>query len=136
MKIIYMAAAALTFFTFSQNAFADSSPHLGTAKEHCNNMVMAGENGADHGGQGHTDIAVDHFKKMVKEGEECLKHGQEATKTSDSGKEAMGHVKEALMHARSAVKHGEAGHNDVMMEHGKEAMMHAKKGNDQVKGMK
>lgn len=136
MKIIYIAAAALTFFAFSQNAFADSPPHLGTAKEHCNNMLMAGENGADHGGQGHTDIAVKHFKKMVREGEECLNHAQEALKTSDSGNEAIGHVKEALMHARSAVKHGEAGHNDVMMEHGNEAMVHAKKGNDQVKGMK
>jgi hypothetical protein len=135
MKILYVAVTALTFFAFSQNAFADAG-HLGPAKEECNNMVMSGENGLDHGGQGHTDTAVGHFKKMTKAGEECLKHGQEALKTSDGGKEAMGHVKEALMHAGSAVKHGEAGHNDTMMEHGKEAVIHAKKGNDQVKGMK
>jgi hypothetical protein len=135
MKIIYIAAAAFTLFAFSQDAFADAG-HLGSAKEQCNNMVMSGENGLDHGGQGHTDTAVNHFKKMSQAGEECLKHGQEALKTTDGGKEAVNHIKEALMHANSAVKHGDAGHNDAMMEHGKEAMVHAKKGNDQIKGMK
>jgi hypothetical protein len=135
MKILYIAASAVTLFGFSQPLLADSG-HLGTAKEHCNTMFMAGENGLDHGGQGHTDTAVTHFKKMTQEGDDCLKHGQEAMKTSGGGKEAMGHFKEAQMHARSAVKHGEAGHNDAMMEHGKEAMTHARAGNDQMKAMK
>lgn len=135
MKTLYIAAAAVMLFGFSQAAFADAG-HLGAAKEHCNAMVTAGEKGLDHGGQGHTDVGVTHFKKMAAEGDECLKHGQEAMKTSDGGKEVMGHFKEAEMHAQSAVKHGEAGHNDAMMEHGKEAMKHAKAGNDQLKGMK
>ncbi len=141
MKIIYMAVAALTFFGFSQNALADAG-HLGTAKEHCNNMVMAGENGLDHGGQGHTDTAVNHFRKMAIEAQACLKHGQEAMKASGAGKdaqmhgkEAMTHVQEALKQATAATGHGEAGHNDVMMKHGKEAMMHATEGNKHMKGM-
>lgn len=135
MKMFYLSAAAFAVFGLSQPVVADSG-HLGTAKERCNAMVMAGENGLDHGGQGHTDTAATHFKKMTQSGDDCLKHGQEAMKTSDGGKEAMGHFKEAQMHAQSAVKHGDAGHNDSMMEHGKEAMKHAKAGNDQFKGMK
>jgi hypothetical protein len=142
-KMLYIVASALTFLVLSQPASAASSAHIGTAKEHCNNMVMAGESGMDHGGQGHTDTAVNHFRKMAVEAQECLTHGQEALKASDAGKdaqmhgkEAMTHVQEALKHATSATGHGEAGHNDVMMQHGKEAMMHASEGNKHMKGMK
>lgn len=132
---LYMAAAVISFFALSGTSFAGSSMHVKTAKEHCNEMIAAGEAGLDHGGQGHGDVAVKHFKKMIHEAEECVNHGQGGINASDASKatkmhgpEAMEHVKEAISHAKAAVKHGALGHLDVLMDHGTDAMAHAREG--------
>lgn len=132
-RVIWIAA--LSFFALSGTSFAGSAMHVKIAKEHCNEMIAAGEKGLDHGGQGHGDVAVKHFKKMVHEAEECVKHGEEGIRASDSseatknhGPEAMEHVKEAAEHAKTAVKHGALGHLGILMDHGKDAMAHAYEG--------
>ncbi len=132
---VYIAAVSVSFFMLSGLSFAGSSMHITTAKEHCSKMIAAGEQGLDHGGQGHGDVAVKHFKNMVHEAEGCLSHGQGGIDAADASKEtkmhgpeAMDHVKEAIAHAKTAVKHGELGHLDVLMEHGKDAMAHAREG--------
>ncbi len=132
---VYIAVTAISFFGFSGVGFAGSSMHVDIAKKHCNEMVVAGESGLDHGGQGHGGVAVKHFKKMIHEAGECVGHGQGGIDASDAseatkmhGPEAMSLMKEAMSHAKTAVKHGELGHLDVLMGHGKDALALAREG--------
>lgn len=132
---ISMAVVVISIFALSSVSFAGSSMHVDIAKKHCNEMVAAGEDGLDHGGQGHPGAAVKHFKKMIHEAGECVGHGQagidasdasEATKTH--GPEAMSLITEAISHAKTAVKHGEKDHLNILMDHGKDALALAREG--------
>ncbi len=140
---ISIAVVVVSVFGFSGLSFAGSAMHVDISKKHCNEMVVAGEKGLDHGGQGHGGVAVKHFKKMIQEAEECMAHGQGGIDASDAsaatkmhGPEAMSHVKEAISHAKSAVKHGMLDHLDVLMGHGKDAMAHAREGLKHANEMK
>ncbi len=69
---ISIAVAVVSIFTLSSVSFAGSAMHIDIAKKHCNEMLSSGEQGLDHGGQGHGGAAVKHFKKMIYEAGECV----------------------------------------------------------------
>ena len=137
-----LALAALAFFVFPGNLFADSAMHVKIAKKHCNAMVAAGEDSLAHGQKGHAGKAMDHLKKMIHEAEECVKHGEEGINASDASKatrmhgpEAMEYVKEVIAHARTAMKHGMKDNLDIMIDHTKDALAHAHEGNQHASEM-
>jgi hypothetical protein len=143
MRIYFtLTLAALALFTLPGNLFAGSTMHVNIAKEHCNAMIVSGEDALDHGQQGHAGAGVKHLKKMIHEAEECVNHGEGGINASDASKdtqmhgpEAMDHVKEAISHARSALKHGLKDHVDIMIDHTKDALAHAYEGNKHAKEM-